>query len=384
LAFNLHTSETASPEKSLISERVFLAFDTGVRLAYVETSGWERAYLLWTFRNFRGVPHKILNDRQRKLVETLYCSASLDAPSGLDEHTVIGTVEGFVAAFPPPASCCSTPEVRTSIPTEETANAGSGESLYARLAFSGLVRRAGAGALVAILSVMARQQLRTDPVVSAWAARSVAASRARGIEDRVAGEPIGDALPPPAAKQDPQPIPPDQMISASFVVAAPVAAMPTTEAVAPQSPNSVHESLSDIHQGNGRPASNPAPNRIASNTRHVMTSLMRTSDASEELARTQISGPPRKIVYPDCPDGSTRGKVSLQAVVGFDGSVRQIKVLTGNRLLAAAAAKAIREWRYLPSSGDAQKLERETRITVSFISNDVIAVSFPDDGSVSR
>jgi outer membrane biosynthesis protein TonB len=369
----------------LISERVFLAFDTDVGLAYVEASGWERAYLLWTFRNFRGVPHKILNDRQRKLVETLYCSASLDAPSGLDEHTVIGTVEGFVAAYPATATdCCSTAGVRTSVPTEETANAGSGESLYDRLAFSGLVRRAGAAALVAILSVMAWQQLRTDPVISAWAARSVAASHARGTEDRVAGEPGGNAIAPPASKQDPQPIPPDQIISASSVVAAAVPATPATEAGAPQSPNSVHESLSDIHQGDGRPASNPAPNRIATNTRPVIARLTSASDASAELARMQISGPPRKIVYPDCPDGSTRGKVSLQAVVGFDGSVRQVKVLTGNRLLAAAAAKAIREWRYLPSSGDAQKLERETRITVSFISNDVVAVSFPGTGSVSR
>ena len=74
----------------------------------------------------------------------------------------------------------------------------------------------------------------------------------------------------------------------------------------------------------------------------------------------------------------------MQAVVGYDGTVNQIKVLAGNRLLAAAAAKAIREWRYQPFSADAQKLERETRITISFIADDVVAVSFPDDGQVSR
>ena len=100
--------------------------------------------------------------------------------------------------------------------------------------------------------------------------------------------------------------------------------------------------------------------------------------------RMRISGPPRKLVYPVCPDGSTRGKVSLRAVVGYDGTVNQVKVLAGNRLLGAAAARAIREWRYQPFSEEAEKVERETRITVSFISNDVVAVSFPDAAPVSR
>jgi len=99
-------------------------------------------------------------------------------------------------------------------------------------------------------------------------------------------------------------------------------------------------------------------------------------DAPTE-ARVQISSPPRKIIYPDSPDSGTRGKVSLQAVVGYDGKVSQIKVLAGNRLLAATAARAIRQWRYQPCSTDAQKVERETRVTVSFISADVVAVSFP-------
>jgi len=59
-------------------------------------------------------------------------------------------------------------------------------------------------------------------------------------------------------------------------------------------------------------------------------------------------------------------------------------VLAGNRRLAAAAARAIREWRYQPFSGNSQQLERETRITVSFISTDVVAVSFPDAAQASR
>ena len=89
------------------------------------------------------------------------------------------------------------------------------------------------------------------------------------------------------------------------------------------------------------------------------------------------------MVYPDCPD-SKRGSVSLQAVVGSDGKVSQVSVLTGDRVLAAAATKAIRQWRYQPFSGDVPQLERETRITVAFISDDVVAVSFPGASPVSQ
>ena len=64
--------------------------------------------------------------------------------------------------------------------------------------------------------------------------------------------------------------------------------------------------------------------------------------------------------------------------------MNQVSVLTGDRVLAAAAVEAVRQWRYQPFSGAAQSLERETNITVSFISNQVVAVSFPNSATVSR
>lgn len=85
--------DVSPPETFLISERVFLAFDTERGVACVQASGWRRAYLLWTFRNFRGLPHKILNAQQRKLVEALYSEASLNPAGGLAQERLIGTVQ---------------------------------------------------------------------------------------------------------------------------------------------------------------------------------------------------------------------------------------------------------------------------------------------------
>jgi outer membrane biosynthesis protein TonB len=117
---------------------------------------------------------------------------------------------------------------------------------------------------------------------------------------------------------------------------------------------------------------------------HHAVAAARTGPASEKPHRLLISGPPRKIVYPVCPDTEARGKVSLQAVVDFEGGVSHVKVLAGDRVLAAAAIAAVRQWRYQPFSDAAPAEERETNITVSFISSEVVAVSFPDAVPISR
>ncbi len=106
--------------------------------------------------------------------------------------------------------------------------------------------------------------------------------------------------------------------------------------------------------------------------------------AAADQPRVPISGRPQKLVYPVCPGTQARGKVSLQAVVGYDGAVSRVRVLTGDRALAAAAVEAVRQWRYEPFSGAAPPLERETNITISFISNEVVAVSFPSPAPLSR
>jgi outer membrane biosynthesis protein TonB len=105
-------------------------------------------------------------------------------------------------------------------------------------------------------------------------------------------------------------------------------------------------------------------------------------DVSANLSRMQISGPPRKMVYPDYPDKP--GKVLLRAVVSSDGAVRQVRLIAGDPLLAASAKAAIRQWRYQPLLSDDRRLERETRIIVAFISDDVVSVSFPEPAPISQ
>jgi len=61
------------------------------------------------------------------------------------------------------------------------------------------------------------------------------------------------------------------------------------------------------------------------------------------------------------------GTVELRAIIGRDGRVRSVEVLSGSPLLIAAAEAAVRQWRYRPTLLDGEAVEVETLITVRFV-----------------
>ncbi|MHB8753928.1 MAG: energy transducer TonB [Candidatus Acidiferrales bacterium] len=61
------------------------------------------------------------------------------------------------------------------------------------------------------------------------------------------------------------------------------------------------------------------------------------------------------------------GTVQLRAIIGRDGRVRSVEVLSGNPLLTHAAVAAVREWRYRPTLLNGEAVEVETLITVRFV-----------------
>lgn len=61
-----------------------------------------------------------------------------------------------------------------------------------------------------------------------------------------------------------------------------------------------------------------------------------------------------------------QGVVALQAVISRDGTIENLKVLTGHPMLARAAVEAVSQWRYRPYILNNQPVEVETQITVNF------------------
>jgi periplasmic protein TonB len=60
------------------------------------------------------------------------------------------------------------------------------------------------------------------------------------------------------------------------------------------------------------------------------------------------------------------GTVQLRAIIGTDGTIQNIQVVSGNPILANAAVAAVKQWRYQPTRLSGQPVEVETVITVQF------------------
>jgi protein TonB len=60
------------------------------------------------------------------------------------------------------------------------------------------------------------------------------------------------------------------------------------------------------------------------------------------------------------------GRVELRAIIGTDGTVHHIEVVSGNPLLVQAAITAVRQWRYRPTLLNGEPVEIETTITIIF------------------
>ena len=58
--------------------------------------------------------------------------------------------------------------------------------------------------------------------------------------------------------------------------------------------------------------------------------------------------------------------VRLQAIIGKDGSIEQLEVISGHPLLQQAALDAVRQWVYQPTLLEGKPVEVDTTIDVAF------------------
>jgi protein TonB len=61
------------------------------------------------------------------------------------------------------------------------------------------------------------------------------------------------------------------------------------------------------------------------------------------------------------------GTVRLEAIIGKDGRIADLKVISRDPLLALAATDAVRKWRYKPTLLQGQPVEVVTEIDINFL-----------------
>jgi periplasmic protein TonB len=77
----------------------------------------------------------------------------------------------------------------------------------------------------------------------------------------------------------------------------------------------------------------------------------------------------RKVVptYPPLARSARiQGTVVLEAVIGKQGTIENLRLLAGHPMLTSAAIEAVRQWRYRPYILNNEPVEVQTQITVNF------------------
>ncbi|MGA8273767.1 MAG: TonB family protein [Candidatus Sulfotelmatobacter sp.] len=114
----------------------------------------------------------------------------------------------------------------------------------------------------------------------------------------------------------------------------------------------------------------PAPESAAV-ARDTETAANVTSNATE---RVQMSADTSAIltspVKPNYPmlarQMKVQGSVILKALIGRDGIIQNLRVVSGPHILASAAEDAVRQWHFKPHLQGSEAVETEAKITVNF------------------
>src|ERR1035437_4990895 len=392
----------------------FLLFQTRQGLVRVDLSLRQRIYLLWTFRNFHQLSVPLLNSRQRELVNTLFRNNARVVSHSYNRLLAIGVVENFV---PPPVQIGASPaQIPVQIkerqegevaphaeiaPKPNLVPSSSPRFAQSKLATSKLASKLAT-------SKLAMSKLATSMLATSRRATSKLATSSRAMSrlattggalclcivsvvawHRIEGIPRSQAHNQPrlqpitmtALPNSPHVAKPAAAIAESpTAIATPPAAQPLAAPEAAVTPASINAVIPASIR-TSIPAAIPTPKRAirvhdAASTPNLPLSVQNSS--------IQASRAPLHFAYPDYPDVSARGVVALTARVDSAGAVRTVRVVSGNRALAAAAVRAVRQWRYRPYVKDGQPVATETNIVISFIAEDAISMSFPPSIPATR
>jgi TonB family protein len=96
-----------------------------------------------------------------------------------------------------------------------------------------------------------------------------------------------------------------------------------------------------------------------------------TNDAAE---RVQMSADTAEVVSRPVRPGypllarqmKVQGSVILQALIGKDGIIQDLRVVSGPPILATAAQTAVRQWHFKPHFQGSEAVETQAKITVNF------------------
>jgi TonB family protein len=102
----------------------------------------------------------------------------------------------------------------------------------------------------------------------------------------------------------------------------------------------------------------------------ITTPRTKTAPAIEAATNAAQHEPVAQATQPAYPPlaqhMNVQGSVVLQALIGADGIIENLRVMSGPAILATAAQQAVREWHFKPIVQNGQAVESKATITVNF------------------
>jgi hypothetical protein len=298
-----------------------LRTDTG--LLYVNPSGWQRVRLRWAFRHFHILPSQLLSRQDQRLIESLLRSARVTPSLPVPRSTVLGVVENVVFSE-----------------GAEMSPAQPAEGKWVPPAVS-LPHWWPAG--VSAISVCLLFAL-----VSAYAHRFFT-GMGHVAKPAAISEPTG----PPVAQA-----------SVRAVVQIPAPIFPELDLPARDAQVVEEATL---------PVSLPALAVMDPEPAAVPTELSAPSANVQRIYVTQL--PQEHLVRPVLSDRRLAGELQLKALIGADGSVKEVALVSGDPKLAVPAMQAVRGWRYAQNQLPGPDAEGETLIRMNFFGQDAVSIT---------
>ncbi len=348
-------------------EKGVVELRTDVGRLYVCPTQWQRLYLRWTFRNFHSLSVHILNQRQKGLIERLSRSALLTPAEPVPSSAIIGIIENMrVLGLPSVAEPVEpAKKAKPAVPTGKVA------VLHGRAEDAGPGARAERAPAepVRVPEVVQQSPTPSPPLEAGEVPAPAPATepRRRGVRIPWTAATVGAALIAAVALAiwlaPLWRVPQLTLVTAPAPAAPPLAALAARPAAAPAKRVALVKPVAAAETAAGHPAAPPP-----------------VSAATPDLPNLpQIVEAPRSgFIYPVAPNPNLVGKVALKAVVGSDGTVKEIEVLSGNRALAAAAVRAVKQWRYAPAQVGGRTVEAQTSVTISFLGDDAVSITLPE------
>jgi periplasmic protein TonB len=374
---NRHSRNSGRSGRQLPSPQL-LALRTDAGTVYVCPSRWQRLRLQWIFRHFHVLPPQLLSRRDQRLIEKLSQSAAVNPAQPVAGFTLLGVIENVRAKAP--AYGNRVVRMRTEAAAKLSVVGRPQQDRPQQDLSPPVQQKEAIGESIDLPAGPKTMRARFTP----WGV--LAAPAVLGLAlmwSGLAGKP-----------QDPK----TQVVSKpEFVPAATQTKPPAVHPATPRALMTLPEIAPVPHAEKPKhvPAPEPVSTALAAAPLPVPAATPATASATIPEPAPIVSAapsalryvselPPGHFAHPVVSNPNLVGELQLNALIGADGSVKKVTVLSGSPALAEAGMRAVRQWRYPPYEVEGTPVEVQTRIRMNFFGEDAVSIASVANGSASQ